>query len=69
MVAWIQLQSSVISAAAYQGSTLYLRFLSNREYAYYNVPRNIYEELISASSVGHYFNINIKDHYRYKRIT
>lgn len=68
MVAWIQLQSSVISAAAYQDRSLYIRFKSNHEYRYYNVPKNTYKYLISASSVGKYFNSNIKNRYYYRQI-
>ena len=68
MVDWIELQSSVVSAAAYQGSSLYIRFTSDHEYEYYNVPETIYEHLLRAPSIGQYFNANIRDHYDYRQL-
>jgi len=69
MVAWIQLQSSAISAVAYQGTSLFVRFINNHEYEYYNVPKNIYDGLISAPSAGRYFNAYIEGRYNYRQIS
>lgn len=69
MMAWIKLQSSVISAVAYQERTLYIRFTSNHEYKYYNVPKKNYEALLQAASAGQYFNAYIKNYYSGRKIS
>lgn len=69
MLAWIPLESSVISAVAYQGNSLFIRFVSGHEYEYYNVARNVYEALIVAESAGQFFNFEIKPRYEYRQIS
>ena len=49
-------------------STLRIEFKSNRTYDYFNVPENVFNELISASSVGSYHAKNIKNSYPYTEI-
>jgi hypothetical protein len=70
MLNWIQVQSSAISAVAYEdaSSTLYIKFVTNSSYKYYNVPRHVYEALESAASLGMYFNQNIKYVYEWDRV-
>ncbi|MBA3661440.1 MAG: KTSC domain-containing protein [Gammaproteobacteria bacterium] len=68
MLKWIRLQSSVISASVYCGSSLYIRFIDHDEYEYLNVPKNIYDKLLSAPSAGQYFNIYIKPYYQYQQL-
>jgi hypothetical protein len=59
---YIQVSSSNISAVAYddETSTLGVRFLNGTEYHYSNVPPDVFEGLKSASSVGTYFDQNVK---------
>ena len=47
---------------------LQIRFNSGAIYEYYDVPRNIYIGLITASSAGKYFHEYVKGKYRYSRI-
>jgi len=68
MSAWRHIQSSAISAAAWQKSSLYIRFISGNEYEYYNVPKEIYERLTHATSAGKFFNTMIKERYKYRRV-
>ncbi len=66
----IPVRSSNLSAVGYDDatSTLRIRFNSGGLYDYYNVPSNVYQGLMSASSHGTYFHQHIKDVYRYKRL-
>ena len=49
-------------------STLEIEFKKTREvWQYYNVPENVYRELINGS-IGKYFQSNIKNQYRENRV-
>lgn len=48
-------------------SILRVIFTSGITYDFYNVPRDIYEGLIDAHSVGKYFHQNIKNRFEYER--
>ena len=62
--------SSNISAVGYdeQFETLEVEFLNGSIYQYYNVPRNLYEQLMQAGSKGRFLNTYIKNAYPYSRI-
>lgn len=65
-----RVSSSSISSIGYDSSssTLEIRFLNGGVYHYFNVPLNIYQNLMSASSHGTYLNTYIKGGYRYTKI-
>lgn len=42
---------------------LYVTFKQGTSYTYFGVPLAVYQSLLSASSVGTYFNDHIKDKY------
>lgn len=46
---------------------LEVEFLTGAVYEYYDVPEHVYQELISASSVGSYFAQRIKNVYSFAR--
>ncbi|MYA59628.1 MAG: KTSC domain-containing protein [Chloroflexi bacterium] len=48
--------------------TLEVEFLSGSVYQYYNVPENIYEQLMHAGSKGRFFHQYIRNAYPYSRI-
>ena len=58
--------SSVIAEIGYDDDhgLLEVAFHNGRTYYYLSVPRNVYESLMSAGSVGAYFNENIRRNYR-----
>lgn len=62
---WQNLESSNLAAASYDETSqvLSIRFKSGRTYRYADVPTNVYQALLSASSPGQYFNSIIKDAY------
>ena len=57
------IKSQLISAVEYVASTkqLGVEFASGKKYVYEGVTPAEYTELVNASSVGQYFNENIRD--------
>ncbi|MDJ0448840.1 KTSC domain-containing protein [Methylocystis sp. JR02] len=62
--------SSNISEVGYDENsrTLEVLFTSGNLYQYFDVPPQIYTELMQAGSVGQYLNANIKGNFRYARV-
>ncbi|SHN73563.1 KTSC domain-containing protein [Bradyrhizobium erythrophlei] len=48
--------------------TLEVLFNSGAVYQYFDVPQQIYNDLMQAPSKGGFVNANVKGHYRYARI-
>jgi KTSC domain len=66
-----RVESSVIRSVGYDvaASVLEIEFVASRSvYAYYDVPLSVYEELLSADSMGVYFNDFIKDLYACQQV-
>ena len=47
---------------------LYVRFAGGDMYVYLNVAQSVYEDLLSAASVGRYLNRHVKARHRYRRV-
>lgn len=65
------IDSTMISSIGYDSlqAVLEVEFRSNGQiWQYYDVPENIWYEMEAASSVGKFFNLNIKNIYRECRI-
>ena len=63
------LDSSLLKAAAYAtDETLELEFRKGAVYRYFGVPCTVFENLITATSKGAYFNRNIRDSFRHQRV-
>lgn len=64
-------QSSNIESVGYDRKTnvLEIEFHRGGVYQYSNVPESIYQAMLNAASKGTYFHDNIKERYRYIRIT
>lgn len=62
--------SSNIASIGYdEGSeTLEIEFLNGTVYQYYNVPKNIYDQLMQEGSKGKFLNTYIKNAYPYSRV-
>ncbi len=62
--------SSNIASIGYDAGTetLEVEFLSGAIYQYYNVPQNMYDQLIQAGSKGRFLNTYIKNAYPYSRV-
>lgn len=62
--------STVISDISYDlpACTLKITFISGSEYAYLNVPPDIFNKLKKSGSKGNYLNRYIKGHFNFKKI-
>jgi lysyl-tRNA synthetase class 2 len=62
--------SSVIRAYRYDplDHQLDVLFVSGRQYRYFDVPEQTYQEMRRAFSKGQYFNANVRDQYRYAQL-
>jgi hypothetical protein len=58
--------STAIDKAAYNNDDkeLYLEFTSGGKYVFEDVPRNIFDGLVAASSKGRYYSFNIADDFK-----
>jgi lysyl-tRNA synthetase class 2 len=65
-----RVSSSSIAEVGYNPSTstLAIRFHNGREYWYADVPSATLEALLSASSIGAFFQAEIRDSYPFQRI-
>jgi hypothetical protein len=63
-------QSSQISYIGFEEETniLYVTFSNNTTWAYYSVSKEVFEALKNATSVGKYFNSEIKGKYDMNKI-
>ena len=63
----VLLESSLLASADYdaRAHVLQLRFRSGATYRYFDVPRTIYEALLTADSKGSFFNSLIKGRFPY----
>lgn len=60
--------STNLKAVGYDGQNLFVEFGKGTIYVYYEVPLELYTELLKAESKGKYLNSNIKNIYRYEKI-
>lgn len=68
---FIDVSSSNVAAVGYddEQSVLGVRFLNGSEYHYFGVPRDVFDGLLGASSVGQYLNAYVKQGgYAYQRV-
>ncbi|MGY1889303.1 KTSC domain-containing protein [Pseudomonas jessenii] len=65
----VQVSSSNVESVGFDedSETLEVEFKNGTLYQYFDVPKNVYEGLVGADSVGGYLAANIKGVYRYSR--
>lgn len=67
----IEVTSSNIHKIGYDEETSKLGIVFNNDtnqvYEYDNVPKNVYEQLINAESIGHEFHVIVKDLYNFTK--
>jgi len=63
-------ESSNLASVGYDADNkiLEIEFNHGGIYQYFDVPQDVYDELMGADSHGKYFVHNIKDEYEYDRI-
>ena len=66
----VDVDSTNLSKVKYWKNTKTLRvtFKNGSEYDYYDVPADVVQDLITASSVGSYHNSKIREVYRFARV-
>lgn len=66
----ISVSSNRLEAVGYDErlKLLHIQFVDGSLYEYYEVPKNVYIELINASSAGKYFHKYIKGIYQFSKI-
>ena len=65
----IPVSSSNLVSVGYDMSTSTLRIkFHSGMYDYYNVPEDVFEGLLNASSKGKYHHAYIKNSYRYRKV-
>ena len=62
-----EVESSVIGAVGHS-RVLEIEFESGRIYQYFDVPEDIYTEMLNAPSKGKYFNAHIRGKFPYQEI-
>lgn len=62
--------SSNLASVGYDTATqtLEIEFLSGGVYQYYNVPENLYDQLMRAGSKGRFFHQYIRNAFPYSRV-
>jgi hypothetical protein len=65
---WIPVDSTAISAVAYNNGTLFIRWIEGNPYTYSIVPEHKFEELMTSDSIGEYVNREIKPHYHCRKL-
>jgi hypothetical protein len=57
--------SSTIEAVSHDGRNLWVLFKTQKLYRYSDVPRDLFEQLMSASSKGKFFGESIKNSFTF----
>ena len=65
------MKSSVIESLGYDSDSrvLEVEFRTGRIYHYFQVPPDLYRDLLKAESIGEFFNRNIRSDYRCDEVT
>lgn len=65
-----RVKSSNICSIGYEdfNRILYVKFLDNSIYAYYKVPKDLFEQMLKSSSKGKFLHNCIKGRFSYKKI-
>jgi len=69
-MARIHVRSSSVAEVGYDPKTKILEivFREGDVYLYFDVPINVYQDLIRADSVGKFFNLQVKSNYQFRKI-
>ncbi|MEU6172777.1 KTSC domain-containing protein [Streptantibioticus parmotrematis] len=62
-------ESSALRSVGYEKRVLEIEYVQGQVYDYLDVPRPVYDALMTAQSKGRYVNAQVKTHYRYHRVT
>ena len=57
---WQPIDSTMLSAVAYENGTLHAKYKNGKVYSHPGVPKEKFQALLGSASKGKYFNDNIK---------
>ena len=63
-----QVESEAIASLDYHNRVMTIEFEPGGVYAYYGVPRAVYDAFLAADSKGRFFHAHILERYRFKRL-
>ena len=49
-------------------ATLEVMFNDGKVYQYFDVPRNVFDEMLLSDSIGRYFSTRVRGEYRFARV-
>lgn len=66
----VPIQSSNVAEVGYDPATMTMEvaFTNGSVYQYFDVPETVFQELLSAESIGKFMHEQIKNMYRYARM-
>lgn len=67
-VVFQQVESSIVESIGYYCGDLYVRFKNFRLHRYKDIPADVHEAFLVAISKGAFFNVSIKEAYKYDRV-
>jgi hypothetical protein len=67
-IEFIQVESSMIEEIAYHDNKLYVRFHNGNLYSYADVPKELFDEMFNAESIGKFFSANIKKEFPFTKL-
>lgn len=66
---WQKVESSQIDSVAHDEQGLFVKFISGGSiYGYPDVPKETFDQMVQAESVGKFLNSQIKPNYGYERL-
>jgi hypothetical protein len=62
--------STALRSVGYDRATQILEteFMTDKVYQYFDCPSEVFDALMRAESKGRFYNQEIRDHYRYRRV-
>lgn len=65
---WLPVESDAIAAVAYRAGSLIIRYRNGHVYRHSNVPKPLFDDLLSAESKGKFVNQYVKKTYPAKKL-
>jgi len=65
----VPVESTSIGSVGYADDVLEIRFRNGGLYRYFGVPPDVHQGLMRADSKGRFFNLHIRDRYRFERLS
>jgi hypothetical protein len=64
----VEVESSNVAEVGHDGKDLHVKFRNGSAYRYLDVPRVVFDHLLTAESVGKFLNRAIKPKYQFEKV-